>query len=97
MPLLMSNPEAAELAQRLTALRQAAGVGQMLHSNIGLMNEAPSVGQAVLDFIAALQEVPPDQQKLATLRQQIGGAGGEVQGALERVCEYPAVRSKLGS
>jgi hypothetical protein len=96
--LTMDNPEGAELARRLTALRQAAGVevGPFGPSpTLGAPGEAASAGEAVSGFIAALQEVPPDGGKLATLLDQIEGAGGDVQAALERVCEHPAVQAKL--
>jgi hypothetical protein len=88
----------AELAGRLTALRQAAGleVGPFGASpTLGAPAEAASAGEAVLGFIAALQEVPPDGGKLAALRQQIEEAGGDVKAAFERVCEHPAVQAKL--
>lgn len=96
--LSMDNPEGAELAQRLTALRRAAGVEVgpfAAPPTLGAPGEAASASQAVPEFIAALQEVPPNRQRLATLCQQIEQAGADVQGALERVREHPAVRSKL--
>jgi hypothetical protein len=92
------DPAGAELAGRLTALRQATGVGIGpfgAPATLGAPGESPSAGEAVSGFIAALQEVPPDGGKLATLRGQIGGAGGDVRAALERVCEHPAVQAKL--
>jgi hypothetical protein len=54
-------------------------------------------GQAVEAFIAALQEVPPDEQRLADLRQQIDDAGGEIRDTLALVCEHPGVQDKLVS
>ncbi len=96
--LTMDNPEGAELARRLTALRQAAGVEVGPFGSpptLGSPGESVSVGQAVSGFIAALQEVPPDGGKLVALRHQIEGVGGYVQAAFERVCEHPAVRAKL--
>ena len=88
----------AELAGRLTALRQAAGleVGPFgAPPTLGAPDEAASAGETVSGFIAALQEVPPDGGKLAALRHQIEEAGGDVQAAFERVCEHPAVQAKL--
>jgi hypothetical protein len=93
------DSEGAKLAGRLTALRQAAGleVGPFgAPPTLGAPAEAASAGEAVSGFIAALQEVPLDGGKLAALRGQIEGAGGDVRAALERVCEHPAVQAKLG-
>lgn len=97
--LMMDDPEGAELAGRLTGLRQAAGVSAapFLNPTLGVPPaDETAPGPAVQAFIAALQESPPDQAKLATLHQQIAQAGGEIQAALLRVCEYPAVQTKLG-
>jgi hypothetical protein len=97
--LVMDDPEAAELARRLTALRSAAGAGP----DLGL--PPPSAGppacpatprQAVESLVAALQEVPADPQRLAALVQQIGQASAEEREALDRVLAHPAVQAKLG-
>lgn len=96
--LIMDNPEAAELARRLTALRQMAGAGLGASTALPTLGEptpAPSAGQAVEDFVAALQEIPPDAQKLAGLRQQIEQAEADVVTALEQVCEHAAVQARL--
>ena len=93
----MDNPEAAELARRLTALRRAAGadLGSFAAPTLGAPAEAPTTGQTVEDFVAALQETPTDAQKLAGLRQQIEGEGAEVRAALDKVCEHAAVQARL--
>jgi hypothetical protein len=57
---------------------------------------AAATGQAVEAFVAALQEVPPDEQKLSDLHQQIDEAGPEVRDTLALVCEHPEVQAKLG-
>jgi hypothetical protein len=96
-PLIMDNPEGEKLARRLTALRQAAGVEVgpfRLPPTLGAPGGTSAVGEAVSSFIIALQEVPPGG-KLAALREQIEEAGGDVQAALERVCEHPAVQAKI--
>ena len=96
--LTMNNPEAAELARRLTALRNAAGgVGGLLGALNALLpgDRSSETGETVQAFIAALQEEPADTGKLATLRQQIEAAGGQVQAALAVVGEHPAVQAKL--
>jgi hypothetical protein len=93
--LMMDNAEAAELARRLTTLRQAAGAGLGPLPTLGGPAAGAAAGQTVPEFIAALQEIPPDRQKLAGLRQQIEQTSADVEGALERVCEHPAVQSKL--
>lgn len=96
--LFMENVEAVELARRLTVLRRTAGAafGPLTGlSRLGAPAEAPSVGQAVQGFIAALQEAPFDPQKLTALHQQIEQAEAEVQTALEKVCEHPAVQARL--
>ena len=95
--LTMDNPEAAELARRLTALRTVAGadVGSFVALSLDAPAEAPTAGQAVQDFIAALQESPPDPQRLTGLRQQIEGEGAAVRAALEQVCEHAAVQARL--
>jgi hypothetical protein len=96
--LTMDNPEGAELARRLTALRQAAGVEVSPFGappTLGAPGETASAREAVSDFIIALQEIPPDSGKLGALRDQIEGAEGDVQAAVERVCEHPAVQAKL--
>ncbi|MFQ5341903.1 MAG: hypothetical protein ACE5F6_10200 [Anaerolineae bacterium] len=90
--LIMDNPDAAELARRLTALRRAAGadLGRLL-----VPADTPPAGQAVEDFITALQEVPPKPVKLTDLRQQIQQAEADVQTALAKVCEPPVVQARL--
>jgi hypothetical protein len=97
---LMDDPEAAELARRLTALRRVAGVGFGPFAplpTLGPAGEPAGVGQTVEALIAALQEVPHDGQKLAALCRQIERAGGALPGALALVCDHPAVQSKLAS
>jgi len=96
--LTMDNQEGAELARRLTALRQAAGIEVGPFGSpptLGVPGETVSTGEAVSGFITALQEVPPDRGKLTALRGQIEEAGGDVQAAFERVCEHPAVQARL--
>jgi len=95
--LIMDNPEAAELARRLTALRQVAGadLGSSAAPTLGAPAEEPSTGQVVQEFIAALQEVPSDPQQLADLRRQIAGGDAEVQTALNTACEHAAVQARL--
>jgi hypothetical protein len=105
----MHNPEAAELARRLTRLRTLSG-GSAL-GGLPILGSAPGAdtadpvsadtgsvdtGQAVEAFIAALQEVPLSEQRLADLHQQIDAAGGEVRDSLALVCEHPQVQAKLG-
>jgi hypothetical protein len=103
----MHNPEAAELARRLTRLRTLSGssgafgappiLGSAPGADTGSVDAGSAdMGQAVEAFIAALQEVPPDEQRLADLRQQIDKAGGEVRDTLALVCERPEVQAKLG-
>jgi len=96
--LLMEDADAAELARRLTALRRTAGVGLAPFAappTLGAPDGASLPDQPVQALIAALQEAPPDRHKLAALRQQIEQAGADVQAALDRVCQHPAVQSKL--
>lgn len=96
--LMMDNAEAAELARRLTTLRRTAGadVGPFAAlPTLGEPAEEPPAGQAVQELIGALQESPPDQQRLAGLCRQIEQAGGEIEAALEQVCQDPCVQSKL--
>lgn len=98
-PRMMDNAEAAELARRLSLLRTLGGSGHPFGAppTLGPASGASEAGtgQAVEAFIAALQEVPPDDQRLSDLRQQIDGAGGEVQDTLALVCEFPEVQAKL--
>ena len=95
----MDNADAAELARRLSLLRALSGSHDPFGPppTLGPAADAPSAGtgQAVEAFIAALQEVPPDQGRLAGLRQQIHDAGGEVRDTLALVCEHPGVQGKL--
>lgn len=96
---IMDNAEAAELARRLTLLRQTsgAGVGLPTHlSTLGLAGGSQEAGQAVEAFIAALQEIPADGAKLSALCQKIDEAGGEVRDTLALVCEHSTVQIKLG-
>jgi hypothetical protein len=96
----MDNPEAAELARRLSLLRTLSGSSHPFGAPPTLGpapdDEPADSGQAVEAFIAALQEVPPDEQRLTGLRQQIDQAGGEVRDTLALVCEFPEVQAKLG-
>ena len=97
---VMDNPEAAELARRLTALRRTAGVGFGPFGalpTLGPPADVPGAGQAVETFIAALQEVPLDQQELSALRQQIEGVSADVQDTLALVCQHPDVQAKLAT
>jgi hypothetical protein len=100
----MDNAEAAELARRLSLLRTLSGSSHPFGPlpTLGPAPDAPLAGEAPADtgqvveaFIAALQEVPPDEQQLADLRQQIDDAGGEVRDTLALVCEHPGVQDKL--
>ncbi len=95
--LIMDNPDAAELARRLTALRRAAGadLGSFAAPTLGAPAEELLTGQVVQEFISALQETPPDPQELAALRRQIEQAETEVRAALETVCEHAAVQARL--
>ncbi len=97
-PFFMDDPEAAELAVRLTALRRAGGAGPGPFKAIpalGPTSGASETGRAVEEFVAALQEVPPDPKKLAALRGRIGQGEPDVRAGLEKVCEHPAVQAKL--
>ncbi len=97
--LTMDNPEAAELARRLTLLRRTSGAGVGLPGllgTLGLAGGAQEAGQAVEAFIAALQEVPAEEARLSALCEQIAAAGGEVREPLALVCEHPTVQTKLG-
>ena len=91
--LRMDNREAADLAQRLTTLRQAAGAG---FGGYFLLAEQPdephSVARQVQDFIAALQAKPPDTAILQTLYHAIARHDDEIRAALESVYAHEAVR-----
>lgn len=91
-PRTMDNPEAAELARRLTLLRNTAGIGS------GPLGLPRTLGgdAAVEAFIAALQRSPADPTALSALRQQIEEEGTEARDTVALVCEHPAVRGKLG-
>jgi hypothetical protein len=100
----MDNPDAAELARRLSLLRTLSGSNDPFGPSPTLgpapgapaTGEAPAnTGQAVEAFVAGLQEVPPDEQRLSDLRQQIEDAGGEIRDTLALVCEHPGVQDKL--
>ena len=96
---MMDNPEAAELARRLTLLRRTSGAGvgpPAPLSTLGPAGGSQEAGQAVEAFIGALQEIPADEAKLSALCQQIDDAGGEVRDTLALVCEHPTVQVKLG-
>jgi hypothetical protein len=97
----MGNAEAAELASRLSLLRSMGGSDVFggpptLGPAPDAASGAADTGQAVEAFIAALQEVPSDEQRLSDLHQQIDEAGPEVRDTLALVCEYPEVQAKLG-
>jgi hypothetical protein len=96
----MDNAEAAELARRLSLLRTLSGSSHPFGAapTLGPASDEDlaDTGQVVEALIAALQEVPPDEQRLRGLRQQIDEAGGDVQDTLALVCEFPEVRAKLG-
>jgi hypothetical protein len=96
--LVMDDAEAAELGRRLTALRASAGIGPGLAPGPAVLGPSaggPAVGQAVDDFIAALQALPPDPAALAGLRQEIEKGSGDIRAALGKVCEQPAVQARL--
>lgn len=91
-PRTMDNPEAVELARRLTLLRNTAGIGS------GPLAVPRTLGddEAVEGFIAALQCRPAEPTALLALRQQIEEAGTEARDMVALVCEHLAVRGKLG-
>lgn len=94
MALTMDNAEAADLAHRLTALRQEAGVG--FGSYIippDQERKVSSVSQEVQIFVAALQKIPPDLPTLEALYQTIAAASDEIRLALENVCEHESIQS----
>lgn len=91
--LRMDNPEAADLAQRLTALRQAAGAGfGGSFFPVRQPDQPHSVARQVQEFIAALQAKPPDTDILQTLYHAIARHDDEIQDALENVYAHEAVR-----
>ena len=94
----MDNAEAAELARRLSLLRTLGGsIGDLgLSRTLGPAAEIAGMDQAVESFIAALQDLPPDEQRLTALRQQIEEGGPEVRDSLALVCEHAEVQAKLG-
>jgi len=96
----MDNPEAAELARRLSLLRTLGGRSDPFGPlpTLGPSPDADTADttQKVEAFIAALQEVPPDEQRLVALRRQIEEGGQEVRDSLALVCEHPEVQAKLG-
>ena len=96
----MDNAEAAELARRLSLLRTLSGSSHPFSAPpiLGPANdvEPADTGRAVEAFITALQEFPPNEQRLTGLRQQIDDAGGEVRDTLALLCEFPEVQAKLG-
>jgi hypothetical protein len=95
---IMDDPDAAELARRLTLLRQAAGTGFGAFNDLPEMDvtvEEPSVGQMVQDFIAALQENPPNPQRLADMCRKIEQANDAIRKALTNVCDHPVIKDRL--
>ncbi|MBN1953708.1 MAG: hypothetical protein JW900_01550 [Anaerolineae bacterium] len=56
---------------------------------------AVGAGPAVEALIAALQERPPDREKLDHLRRQLEADAGAAD-ALRRLCDHPAVQARLG-
>ena len=91
--LRMENPEAADLAQRLTTLRQAAGAGfGGSFFPAEQSDESHSVARQVQEFIDALQTKPPDRAILQTLYHAIARHDDEIRSALENVYAHQAVR-----
>lgn len=95
-PRMMENPEAAELARRLSLLRDAMGSGggeplPVLGPPGGPLGD----GSAVESFIACLQESPVDPARISELRTRIEGTSAGARDTLALVCEHPAVQDKL--
>jgi hypothetical protein len=96
--LVMDDPDAAKLAVLLTELKFTSGAGSGGLTTSGLLGETGAEGStasAVEAFIAALQEQPPDEEKLTDLRSEIDQGGGVIQEALARVCDFPGVKEKI--
>ena len=88
--LTMDDAEGADLARRLTQLRNAAGVSAYA------LEPQTELGKAVQAFIRALQDPAADTKRLRDLREEIEAQGDdEVTGALAEVCAHPGVEARL--
>jgi hypothetical protein len=87
---VMSDGEAADLARRLTQLRNAAGV------SAHVIESQTEVGKAVQAFIRTLQDPAAETKRLRDLREEIETKGSDdVTDALTEVCAHPGVEARL--
>jgi hypothetical protein len=87
---VMSDAEAADLAKRLTQLRNAAGVSA--HA----LEPQTEMGKAVQAFIRALHDPLASTEQRGDLRKEIEAQGvDDVTSALVEVCAHPGVEARL--
>jgi hypothetical protein len=93
--LVMTDPEAAELARLITRLRQAAG--GPAPSLIETLNAGTGEIGPVEDFLKALLEEPPDRARVQAAADEVRSAGPEVAAALDEVVDHPGIEARLAA
>lgn len=93
--LVMTDAEAADLARSITRLRQVAG--GPAPTLIETLQSAPGDIGPVEDFIKALLETPPDQDRVQEAVDEVRSLGPEVRPAVDEVVGHPGIKAKLAT
>jgi hypothetical protein len=93
--LVMTDPEAADLARLITRLRQVAG--GPAPSLIETLNSGTGEIGPVEDFLKALLEEPPDRARVHAAADEVRSVGPEVGAALDDVVDHPGIEAKLAA
>jgi hypothetical protein len=93
--MVMSDPEAADLALLITRLRQVAG--GPAPSLIETLDSGTGEIGPVEDFLKALLEEPPDRTRVQTAADEVRSVGPEVGAALDEVVDHPGIESRLAA
>jgi hypothetical protein len=93
--LVMTDAEAADLARRITRLRQVAGgPGPSL---VETVQSGPGEIGPVEDLINALLETPPDHARVQETADEVRAIGPEVGTAANEVLGHPGIQARLAS
>jgi hypothetical protein len=93
--LVMTDPEAANLARLITRLRQVAG--GPTPSLIETLNSGTGEIGPVEDFLKALLEEPPDRARVQAAADEVRSLGPEVGAALDEVAGHPGIEARLAA
>lgn len=91
-PITMQDDEGAELARRLTRLREVGGVPDT--AVVEPMHGPAGDAGAVEALLRALIDPLPDPDRIRAAAEQARGMGPEVAAAVDEVLDHPGVRAR---